>query len=368
MADKTKIQWCDSTVNPVMGCGGCPLWPTPAALRKALAEELAQHGVPAPEAARLLDGALDGLTATDVYQRRRAIAAKLERQAGPGARNGRRMRGALQDCIERLFSCYAGKLHCNKGLNGEKPDKWVNKGYAPTFERVTCFAGRMAKMARKRDLTGQPRPGKPWLDGLPRSIFVSDMGDALSSCVDFGFLKDEIIGAVSSPEGVRHIWPWVTKRPARMAEFARWLREEHGIPWPDNLVAMTSVIDQRMARAVDDLRKVPARLRGLSVEPLLEPGKIDLEGIGWAIVGGESGPHGRPFDLASARDLRDECRQRGIACFVKQLGRRPVENGHALKLRDPHGGDWSEWPGDLRVREMPGAFRTLARKTAAIIR
>ncbi|HPA20386.1 MAG TPA: DUF5131 family protein [Verrucomicrobiae bacterium] len=382
MSDETKIQWCDSTVNPVMGCGGCPLWPTPAALRKAPAAELAQHGVPAQEAQRLLDGALDGLTATDVYQRRRAIAAKLERQAGPGARNGRRMRGALQACIERPFSCYAGKLHCNKGLNGEKPDKKISKGYAPTFERVTCFPGRMAEMARKADLAGKPRPdrrvtrkgksrtvpGKPWLDGMPRLVFVSDMGDALSRGVGFGFLKDEIIGAVSSQEGARHIWLWVTKRPARMAEFARWLREEHGIPWPDNLVAMTSVIDQRMARAVDDLRKVPARLRGLSVEPLLERVQIDLTGIGWAIVGGESGPHGRPFDLAWPRDLRDECRQRGIACFVKQLGRRPVENGQALKLRDPHGGDWSEWPGDLRVREMPGAFRTLARKTAAIIR
>jgi len=371
MSDHTLITWCDSTVNPVMGCEGCPLWPTPAALKKALAEELVNQGVRKDDAGRLAGEALDGLKATDTYQRREALALQLEGEATAMGGRPKGLRRKLQTAIERPFSCYAGHLHCNKGENALKPDKDVNRGYAPTFEQVTCFPGRVAEMARKADLSGQPRlartartksgkvktvPGKPWLDGLPRLVFVSDMGDALSSCVDFGYLKSEIIDAVSSPKGARHIWLWVTKRPARMAAFGKWLADEHGLGWPDNLVAMTSVIDRRMARAVDHLRGVPAKVRGLSVEPLLEAVDIDLAGIDWLIVGGESGKHARPFDLAWARDLRDRCRGSGVACFVKQLGRRPADNGVALKLRDGHGGDWDEWPDDLRVREIPAAF------------
>ena len=68
---------------------------------------------------------------------------------------------------------------------------------------------------------------------------------------------------------------------------------------------------------------------------------------------------GVPFDLAWARDILRQCREAGVACFVKQMGAKPFENGAPLKLADPHGGDWSEWAKDLRVREMPGAFQTL---------
>ncbi len=82
MSDHTKIQWCDSTCNPVMGCEGCPLWPTPAALTKALAEALASMGVSTRDAKRLAAGALDGLTATDAYQHRKAIARDLALKAG----------------------------------------------------------------------------------------------------------------------------------------------------------------------------------------------------------------------------------------------------------------------------------------------
>lgn len=211
-------------------------------------------------------------------------------------------------------------------------------------------------MARSRDLTGKPRPDKPWLDRLRRLVFISDMGDALSRSVGFDFLKSEIIDVVLSPEGRRHIWLWLTKRPRRMAEFARWLRDEHGIDWPDNLVAMTSVIDRRSLGAVDQLLEVPAKLRGLSIEPLIERVTIDRPGIDWAIVGGESGTYARPFDLAWARSIRDDCREKDIPVFVKQMGAAPMENGKRLELEDAHGGDWDEWPEDLRIREMPALF------------
>lgn len=76
------------------------------------------------------------------------------------------------------------------------------------------------------------------------------------------------------------------------------------------------------------------------------------------IVGGESGSGNltRPFDLAWAEEILEHCRKNGVACFIKQLGRVPVQNGVVLKLHDPHGGDWDEWPEHLRVREFPRQF------------
>jgi protein gp37 len=135
-----------------------------------------------------------------------------------------------------------------------------------------------------------------------------------------------------------------------------------------------SVEDQRRKARIDVLRQIPAAVRFLSVEPLLEDiGTLDLSGIHWVIVGGESGPGARPCDLAWLRSVVAQCRA-GVPCFVKQLGARPVcnraivlEEGESVDdivpqhsfatgkapLRDKKGGDPAEWPDDLRVREFP---------------
>ena len=112
-----------------------------------------------------------------------------------------------------------------------------------------------------------------------------------------------------------------------------------------------------MAGQVKYLGDIPAAVRGLSVEPLVEAVELDLEGIGWVIVGGESGPLSRPFDLSWARDIRAQCRLAGVPVFVKQLGGNPVEAGNALRLCDRYGGDWDEWPTDLHIWEVPQAFK-----------
>jgi hypothetical protein len=125
------------------------------------------------------------------------------------------------------------------------------------------------------------------------------------------------------------------------------------------MTTLTGVDRQSLAR-LEKLKEVDAHTRGLSIEPLWEripPEKLDLEKIDWVIVGGESGnPDSRPFDLAWARELRDLCRDRGVAFFCKQLGRNPVESQMRLRLKNGHGGNWDEWPEDLRVREFPKAF------------
>ena len=128
---------------------------------------------------------------------------------------------------------------------------------------------------------------------------------------------------------------------------------------------------------------IPAAVRFLSVEPMLEP--IDLqyaafngadsfgtmEGIHWVIVGGESGHHARPFDPLWAKSIVEQCRRAGVPVFVKQLGSKPVlgdigdlhgwpagpgpvdwETGR-IHLRHSHGADPAEWPAELRVREFP---------------
>jgi protein gp37 len=289
MSIKTKIQWCDSTVNPTMGCDGCELWG------------------------------------------------------------------------EQRRTCYAGTLHTRFG--GATP------GYAPTFEEVTLYPGRTAEAARWPDLMGKARSDKPWLDGLPRLIFVSDMSDSLSASVSFEDLLKEVVSVVSELPGRRHHWLWLTKRARRMAAFSSWL-DERGIPWPDNLWAGTSITTPRSTVRIGSLLRVgtPRTIRFLSVEPQVEP--IDLghwlPGLDWVIQGGESGRRARPFDLDWARSLIAQCAERRVPCFLKQLGSHVVDSGDRMTFTDGHAGDWSEWPEDVRVRQMPRA-RCLQGTTNAVM-
>ncbi len=249
-------------------------------------------------------------------------------------------------------SCYAGILHVRFGGR--------SKGYAPRFEEVTTFPGRMAAAARWSDLIDAPRPDKPWLDGRPRLIFISDMSDALSKAVPFTYLRDEVIGHVDSEKGRRHRWLWLTKRPARMAALSRWLESE-GLDWPTNLWAGTSITAQANVGRIQHLAQVGGAntSRFLSVEPQVEPITLGprLLDVDWVIHGGESGRSARPFDLAWADDLIAQCADHGTAYFLKQLGANPVANGQRLDLKDGHGGDPDQWPDRLKLRQVPDGIR-----------
>jgi protein gp37 len=276
MSIRTKIQWCDSTVNPTMGCDGCELW------------------------------------------------------------------GSVRR------SCYAGVLHTRFG--------GATSGYAPSFEDVTLFPGRSATAAKWSDLAGIRRTDKPWLDGLPRRIFVSDMSDSLSTAVPFEYMLEEIVRPATEAPGRRHDWLWLTKRPRKMAKFASWLAER-GIQWPDSLWVGTSVTGVRSTKRISDLLHVGTgtTTRFLSVEPQVEP--LDLSPwfseLNWVIHGGESGRAARLFDVAWARQLIEQCAGLGVPYFLKQLGSNAVESGSGLRFADAHAGDWSEWPEDIRVRQAP---------------
>jgi protein gp37 len=155
-----------------------------------------------------------------------------------------------------------------------------------------------------------------------------------------------------------------------------WLCENNP---PPNVWLGVSVEDQdRADQRVPKLLETPAALRFLSVEPLLgevnlrkvhttpfiaidalETGTFNRSKIDWVIVGGESGPKARPCDIEWIRAVLGDCQATGTACFVKQLGAKvsvqigPATVQIASALRDRKGGDPSEWPADLRVREMP---------------
>lgn len=361
MSIRSDIQWCDSTVNPVMGCDGCPLYPSSTVLvANQISDDLAAIGTDPLVARALLAQRFGELPFSEIYHRRdelgELISADLKahgigRQAKAGV--------IVSKGIASSLRCYAGVLHSRYGENPLKPDKKLNPGYARRFEQVTQFPGRMLEASKWKDLSGTAREDKPWLVDFPRLIFVSDMGDALSIDVPFDYLRQEIIDVVQSEMGKAHVWLWLSKLPRRMAVFSDWLVEQ-GIPWPDNLVPMTSVLDPDMAVHVKHLKRIPAKVRGLSVEPLWGSVDIDLDEIDWVIVGGESGHQAKPFDLKWARSLRDRCREEGTAFFMKQLGAKPEEDGKRIKLEDAHGGNWEEWPEDLRIRELPEKFHRLA--------
>lgn len=372
MSDITTIQWSDSTVNPIMGCGGCELFLPPGEILADIDQAVALTGTainskaifkslvddcflripdPGPEFKRVVN-------TTNLWLLRERFVEQVSREYGTAAGD------AAGFVIRRAVPCYAAKLHLNKGVSIVNPSRIPHKGYAPTFEKVTQFKGRMMKAARLKDLLGSADPVRPWKDGLPRMIFVSDMGDALSARGDFNYLKSELMPAIQSERGNKHLWLWLSKRPERMVEFA----DEIG-GFPANVCAMTTLTGpgQDQLERIDHLRRVKAACRGLSIEPLWErlpATNLDLTGIHWVIVGGESGSGDltRPFALEWAEELRDHCRNKGVAFFLKQIGRNPTRDGRLLKLRDKHGGDWQEWEESLRTREFPEHFHRYREK------
>jgi protein gp37 len=139
----------------------------------------------------------------------------------------------------------------------------------------------------------------------------------------------------------RHIYQVLTKRPARARRF--WERNcdlFDGENIPEHIWIGTSVEDQEVDHRIRHLHQVPARVRFLSCEPLLGPLELDLEGIHWVIVGGESGPEHRPMNLDWARSIRDQCLGASVAFFFKQVGgRTPKAGGRRLD-----GEVWDEMP------------------------
>lgn len=213
--------------------------------------------------------------------------------------------------------------------------------------------------------------------GTMARVFCASMADVFEDRPDLVEPRLRLFDLIRKTPWLR--WLLLTKRPENMVRLAPpWW--SHG--WPENVDAGATTEDQASAdERIPHLLKVPARVRFLSVEPQVGP--VDLRwclsaseerilgtaglhtgpGISWVIQGGESGSKPRPFDLAWARSLRDQCRAAGVPYFLKQIGARPVgwwneELGagkHGMwRTDDSHGGDENEFPLDLRgLRTFP---------------
>ena len=145
-----------------------------------------------------------------------------------------------------------------------------------------------------------------------RRVFVNSMSDLFHKDVPLEFIVRVFEEIASNP---RHTFQILTKRAGRLAQIAG------SLPWPPNLWMGTSVEHARTAARIDQLRTVPAAVRFLSLEPLLGPlDDLDLSGIHWVIVGGESGPGARPMEVAWVDSILAQCREAGVPFFFKQWG------------------------------------------------
>ena len=183
--------------------------------------------------------------------------------------------------------------------------------YAETFaERFRGVPGHPYE--RGFDLQLRPeRLNQPLEWKRPRLIFVNSMSDLFHPDVPLEFTQavfDTMLRANW------HTFQVLTKRSERLAEVASRL------PWPNNIWIGVSVENQRWTSRIDNLRTVPAAIRFLSCEPLLGALTLDLTGIHWVIVGGESGRRARPMRPEWARLVRDQCLSAGVPFFFKQWG------------------------------------------------
>lgn len=291
----TAIEYADSTLNIETGCEGCELWQDKTCLICGLA--------------------IEQIGDSDKYQHKPSatVSAINDHEATP------------------TFTCYAGNLVTRYASL---------KGWPESFDKPKLFLRRLIDAQRWPDLSGTKRkiPLKPWLDNLPRFIFLNDLGDTFTE----GLPKDWL--GVLSPE-LANLSPLqvlsqmkatimiLTKRATQMRQFFE--RYE----CPNNFIVMVSVTGPETINRVHELVKIKARWRGISAEPLLRD-TVDaiepyLSQLHWCATGYESGAHKRPADLRFARHLRDACKRYGTRLFMKQ-----VDKVQAI-------------PPDLRIFQLP---------------
>ena len=172
----------------------------------------------------------------------------------------------------------------------------------------------------------------------PRMIFVNSMSDLFHVDIPEHYVR-EIFKVMLQVD--RHIYQVLTKRPGRALRFYARNADlfAHG-PIPPHIWIGATVENQDTAFRVDQLRQIPAAVRFLSCEPLLSKVELDLAGIHWVIVGGESGPEFRPMEPEWVKNVHEQCRRANVPFFFKQWGgRTPKAGGRILE-----GEEWSEYP------------------------
>lgn len=278
-------------------------------------------------------------------------------------------------------NCYAETRNHRFGMDNWGKGK-PRRRTSPSYWKKPLAWEREMHAAQGSAVLQRPRIFPSLCDWLDDEVPITDFADFLRLIHDTPNLD----------------WLLLTKRPDQWtdamkagldvfdhrgdAEMLNWCRDWcQGTP-PANVWLGTSVENQRCAdERISQLLRIPAKLRFLSVEPLLEEVDIrrvpDLmksfnqspygwhnwlrQRIHWVIVGGESGPGARPCNVDWVRSIVRQCQDAGVPCFVKQLGSRPYIDAKAAPLAGPidldlthaKGGNPAEWPADLQVRQFP---------------
>lgn len=214
-----------------------------------------------------------------------------------------------------------------------------------------CYAERFAE--RWRGIEGHPyeqgfdlrlwpsRLEQPARWKKPRMIFVNSMSDLFHKDVDRIYI-DKVFDAMECADW--HVYQVLTKRSSLMRDY---LKRRYGDnPVPAHIWLGVSVENAAHKGRIGHLQQINSIARFISFEPLLGPvGEVDLTGVAWAIVGGESGPRARPMRAEWATQLRVACEQFSVAFFFKQWGgARPKSGGRLLDGEEWNGFPWQIVP------------------------
>jgi protein gp37 len=214
-------------------------------------------------------------------------------------------------------------------MAGNSPIEWTDATWNPVTgcDKISpgckhCYAERMAKRLQAArnpnykngfELTLQPQMlSRPLEWRKPKNIFVNSMSDLFHDDVPLEYIQ-RVFDVMN--QATWHQYQVLTKRAERVRELSSQLR------WAPHIWMGVSVENTKYLDRIDHLRHTGAHVKFLSLEPLLGPlYGMNLRGIDWAIVGGESGPGARPVDPAWITDIRDQCLRAGVAFFFKQWG------------------------------------------------
>lgn len=334
-----------------------------------------------------------------------ATDTKIEWVCGPDGTPGKTwnpIRGCshapslgCQNCYaERIAGRFCGLGPELKGLPPEHTPDYETRPFYGFAKKVDGRARWTGRVELLRDKLDEP---KSWRKPVP--VFVNSMSDLFHESLPFEQIH-EVWCAMTGPAARHHTYMVLTKRYERMVAFFDYLRDhicrEYGVdatgrdvpdilrlPQPHIRLGHSYANQRDAERGMGHLINTPAALRFVSLEPLLGP--IQLRAacpdwhtfIGWVIVGGESGPGARPCDVQWIRDIVHQCRAAKVPCFVKQLGTVPMESEEAwrgcavtrllsarnsqrvpagmvpLAFQSHKAADPSEWPLELRCREVP---------------
>ena len=261
--------------------------------------------------------------------------------------------------------CSPGCMHCYAEADNKHRGRPCWGAGAPRLLLSEGYWSNLRQWNNKAAAGKRGKDGKRWL------VFLGDECDIFD---DEGLQeeRERMWAEVKACQSLT--FQVLTKRPQN---FAKYLPADWGEGYPNVWLGVTVDDRKHGYPRVDILRQTNAVVRFLSCEPLLEGiPDINLTGIDWVIVGGESGHGSRPFDLAWARSLRDHFASENIAFFFKQVGSKPQEDSNPFPIlnraesgkRDIHGKSPLNFPADLQSRQWPDSPAQLQPITTQLAR